>query len=67
MLALGTLKNWYFASVDVQSAYLYGTLKETIYMKQPPGLIVKGKEHWVYKCIKLFMGLSKEDWPGGSL
>jgi hypothetical protein len=47
MLALCVLENWHIEGLDVCNAYLYGELKEEIYMQQPEGFKVKGKEHMV--------------------
>lgn len=38
LMALAALNNWYILQADFISAYLAGDLKETIYMKQFPGL-----------------------------
>jgi ATP-binding cassette subfamily B (MDR/TAP) protein 1 len=35
--------------MDVKTALLYGELEEEIYMKQPKGFLVKGKEYYVCK------------------
>ena len=35
--------------LDVKTAFLHGDLKEDIYMDQPEGFKVKGKEHMICK------------------
>ena len=35
--------------LDVKTVFLHGDLKEVIYMDQPEGFKVKGKEHMVCK------------------
>ena len=45
--------------MDVKMAFLYGELKEEIYMEQPEGFIVKGQEKKVCKLIKSINGLKQ--------
>ena len=47
MLSITALKNLDIFSVDVQTAYLYGVLKEEIYIEQPQKFAIKGKEKMV--------------------
>ncbi len=47
ILALAVLENWHISSVDVKTAILYGELDEELYMKQPKGFKIPGKEHFV--------------------
>jgi hypothetical protein len=44
---LAALENWIIESLDVKSAFLYGPLSKEIYMEQPIGFFIKGKEHLV--------------------
>jgi hypothetical protein len=52
MIALATLKNWHIQGQDIKTAFLYGKLKEELYMEQPEGFKLKGQEHKVMhlKC-----------------
>ena len=59
MLALSALENWHIEALDVQSAYLYGKLKEEIYMKQPEGFRVPGQEHKVLHILHALYGLKQ--------
>ena len=43
--------------LDVKIAFLHGDLEEEIYMKQPEGYEVKGKENLVYRLRKSLYGL----------
>ena len=44
MLALAAFKGWNMEALNVKSAYLYGKLDKEIYMEQPKGFKVPGKE-----------------------
>lgn len=48
---------WSHLQCDVKGAYLYAPLKERVYMSQPSGFVVKGKEHLVCKLEKALYGL----------
>ena len=43
----------------MKTAFLHGDLKEEIYMDQPEGFKVKGKERMVYKLKKSMYGLKQ--------
>ena len=43
--------------MDVKTIFLYGELEETIYMRQPEGFIIEGKEDFVCKLNKSQYGL----------
>ena len=43
--------------MDVKTAFLNGSLEETIYMQQPEGFIKEGQEHLVCKLKKSIYGL----------
>jgi hypothetical protein len=59
ILALCVLKNWHIEGLNVCNAYLYGKLKEEIYMQQPEGFKVKGKEHMVIQLNHVLYGLKQ--------
>ena len=48
LLAVAALENLDIQSVDVKTAYLYGDLDEEIYMEQPEGFKLSGKENKVW-------------------
>ncbi|KAJ0677720.1 putative RNA-directed DNA polymerase [Helianthus annuus] len=62
LLALAAKGNWLVHHLDVKSAFLNGELKEEVYVTQPSGFEVKGKEHMVYRLHKdSSHGTDKED------
>ena len=44
LLSLAVLHDWEIEVLDVKTAFLFGELDEEIYMEQPKGFVVKGKE-----------------------
>ena len=57
LLAVAAISNFDIIQFDVTSAYLHRTLKEELYMEQPDGHAVTGKENWVWKLRKGLYGL----------
>ena len=52
LLALVAEYELKLAQLDVKTAFLHGDLKDEIYMTQPCGFKVAGKENHVYRLIK---------------
>ena len=59
ILAHAALLDWEIEAMDVKTAFLYGELKEEIYMEQPEGFVVKGQEKKVCKIVKSIYGLKQ--------
>ena len=52
LLSLAVLHDWELEALDVKTAFLFGELEEEIYMDQPEGFMVKGKELKVCRLQK---------------
>lgn len=59
VIALAAQKGWKLFQLDVKSPFLYGTLKEEVFVEQPKGYVKKGSEDKVYKLHKALYGLNK--------
>ena len=59
VLVNAATQDWEIEHVDVKSAYLNATLKETIYMKPPQGVLKPGEEGKVCRVVKGLYGLKQ--------
>ena len=59
LLALVSLWNLELEQMDVNRAFLHGELEEEIFMQQPKGFIVKGKENQVCLLKRSLYGLKQ--------
>jgi len=59
LFAVAALEDWDIQSIDVKTAYLYGDLDKEIYMEQPEGFRLPGKEHKVWQLRKALYGLKQ--------
>ena len=57
VLSIVVVENLHLEQLDVKIAFLHGDLEEDIYMQQPEGYAVKGKENLVCKLKKSLYGL----------
>ncbi|KAD3640121.1 hypothetical protein E3N88_29344 [Mikania micrantha] len=58
-LAYAALHNLKVFQMDVKSAFLYGKIKEEVYVCQPPGFEDNKHPDWVYKLDKALYGLKQ--------
>ena len=59
MFALASLEGMYMTGLDVKTAFLYGKLDEEIYMDQPEGFKLEGKERKVMRLRRALYGLKQ--------
>ena len=59
MLAIANEEKMHVHHVDITTAFLYGDLKEEIYLEQPEGYKVKGREFDVCRLHKSLYGLKQ--------
>ena len=59
LLTLVAQFNMELVQMDVKTAFLHGDLEEEIYITQPDGFKVAGKEDWVCKLNKSLYGLKQ--------
>jgi len=57
LLALAAKHGMSCRQYDVSTAFLHASLKEEVYVRQPPGHVVEGKEDYVYRLNKAMYGL----------
>ncbi|TQD98696.1 hypothetical protein C1H46_015689 [Malus baccata] len=57
LIALAAQKSWKLYQLDVKSAFLNGVLEEEVFVEQPDGFVITGKEDKVYKLHKALYGL----------
>ncbi|KAH9140730.1 hypothetical protein AeRB84_015057 [Aphanomyces euteiches] len=64
LLALAAMYSMHICHMDVQTAFLNGSLQETLFMKQPPGYVQPGSENLVCRLNKSIYGLkqSSREW-----
>jgi hypothetical protein len=59
VVAVATAREWPMYHLDVKSAFLNGPLEELVFVTQPPGFIIEGKENMVYRLKKALYGLKQ--------
>ncbi|GKE04618.1 putative ribonuclease H-like domain-containing protein [Tanacetum coccineum] len=56
-LAFASYKGFLVYQMDVKSAFLYSTIKEEVYVHQPPSFVDLAHPNKVYKVVKALYGL----------
>ena len=56
LIALAAVYGLEIHQIDVKTTFLNGELEEEIYIEQPKGFVVPGKEKKVCKLLSHFMG-----------
>lgn len=59
VLALVAQKDLHMIQLDIKTAFLYGELEEELYLAQPEGYKIPGKEDWVCRLRKPLYGLKQ--------
>jgi hypothetical protein len=59
ILSLVVVEYFHLEKLDVKTTFLHGDLEEDIYMQQPRGYEVKGKDNLVCMLNKILYGLKK--------
>ncbi|KAG7534176.1 Integrase catalytic core [Arabidopsis thaliana x Arabidopsis arenosa] len=59
VLQLAVNRSWCIRQLDVNNAFLQGTLQEEVYVSQPPGFIDKDRPHHVCRLNKALYGLKQ--------
>ena len=59
ILTLSAAQGWKVFQLDIKSVFLNGDLNAEIFMNQPEGFVVKGKESFVCKLKKSLYGLKQ--------
>jgi len=60
LLTVAATNGWKIKQYDVKTAFLHGEIDvPDIYVKQPTGYVVRGKETWGYLLYKSLYGLKQ--------
>jgi ATP-binding cassette subfamily B (MDR/TAP) protein 1 len=59
VLGIVAAENLHLEQLDVKTAFLHGELEEDIYMQQPEGFAIQGKENQICKLKKSLYGLKQ--------
>ncbi|KAL3830766.1 hypothetical protein ACJIZ3_019568 [Penstemon smallii] len=59
VLSIATSLNWPITQLDVQNAFLHGSIDESVYMSQPPGFVHPDYPNYVCKLNRALYGLKQ--------
>ena len=57
IISIASVMGWRLYQMDVKTAFLNGLIEEEVYIEQPEGFIVHGKESHVCRLKKALYGL----------
>jgi hypothetical protein len=57
--SLTSVFNWKLHQMDVKTSFLNGEVEQEVYIEQPEGFVIHGKESHVYKLKKSLYGLKQ--------
>lgn len=60
VLQLAVSRSWTVKQLDVNNAFLQGTLTDEVYVSQPPGFVDKDRPHHLCRLNKALYGLKQE-------
>jgi hypothetical protein len=59
IISLASVFNWKLHQIDVKAVFLNGEVEQEVYIDQPEGFVIHGKEFHVYKLKKALYGLKQ--------
>lgn len=59
VLEIAVRKGWSLRQLDVNNAFLQGSLEEEVYVTQPPGFVDQDRPHYVCRLRKALYGLKQ--------
>jgi hypothetical protein len=59
IIAIASVMGWKLHQMDVKTAFLNGVIEEEVYIEQPQGFVIHGKESHVCKLKKALYGLKQ--------
>ena len=57
VLSIASMMGWKLHQMDVKTAFLNGEIEEEVYIQQPPGFEIHGKESHVCRLKKVLYGI----------
>jgi hypothetical protein len=60
IISLASVFYWKLHQIDVKTAFLNGEVEQEVYIEQPEGFLINGKEYHVYKLKKSLYGLKQD-------
>ena len=59
LIAIAAQEGWILHHLDVKSTFLNGEVEEELYVNQPEGFLIEGREQWVLRLKKTLYGLKQ--------